>query len=180
MAYETATMYALALEVVTQRHCRSIGFRNAVVALQRESSHQYLTLVRWVGEALGIAGHGGIEHHFAGRPGSVIAKRMAAKNGAVFENQSCGRCLSHNAYRRNIGAIVETRIVAGFADAEPDAVYICKCSTFFRNDSHSAWPIYPFRNKKNSSELFVAHKHTYSPKNTYLCSLFTCGPNTLP
>ena len=147
-------MYALALEVVTQRRGRSIGGRDAVVALQRKCRHQYLSLIRGVGKAFGIAGHSGIEHHFAGSPGSVIAKRMAAKNGAVFEYQSGGRCLSHNACRRNIGAVIGNCVAAGGDGSAPDALSVCKFSVFFRNNSHGARPVCPFSCKKILARTF--------------------------
>ncbi len=49
---------------------------------------------------------------------------------------------------------------------------------FFVTTATEQGPYAPFRAKRFWPELFVAHKHTYSTENAYLCSLFTCGPDT--
>ena len=70
-----------------------------------------LTLVRRVGEALGIAGHGGVEHHFA-RCRAFIAKGKAFETRAVLQNQQRRFWIVHAI--ELFGANCDTKYFAGF------------------------------------------------------------------
>lgn len=63
-----------------------VGGWDAVITENGISGNENLPFVRWVGERFGIAGHGGIEHDFAGT-GCFIAERAAFENSPVLKSE---------------------------------------------------------------------------------------------
>ena len=59
--------------------------RNTIVTNQREGECYQLTSVGGVGKTLGVAHHGGVEHHFACNR-RIVTKRLTMKFGAVLQN----------------------------------------------------------------------------------------------
>ena len=79
-------MDSLALHEVSQFVVFKGERRHAVVANERIGEHHELASIGGVGQRLGIAGHGGVEHHFAcHRP--FVAERFAVELCAVIQKE---------------------------------------------------------------------------------------------
>ena len=65
-----------------------IALRKTVVANQRIGQYHYLTGIRWIGQALGVACHCRIKDHFT-TDVLMGSKGVTAESGAIIKNQCC-------------------------------------------------------------------------------------------
>ena len=79
-------MNALALHKQWQAIVAHTRIWHTVVAYQRKGRHEYLSRITGVGQTLGVARHGRVEHHLASGI-ALIAERVANKLAPIVENQ---------------------------------------------------------------------------------------------